>query len=40
MTAEDFNRAVAAEWQAKRQLGGREVADDRPRSRRQLALPF
>ena len=43
MTAEEFERGVAAEWKAKRELGGRVVADDRSpprRPRRQLALPF
>jgi uncharacterized protein len=38
MTPHDFDRAVAAERAAKAQLGGRTVADDRPRRARQLAL--
>jgi hypothetical protein len=40
MTPEAFDRAVAAERAAKAQLGGRTVADDRPRRARQLALSF
>jgi hypothetical protein len=44
MTPADFDRAVAAERQAKAALGGRTVADDRNNDRRrrgrQLGLPF
>jgi hypothetical protein len=39
MTEEELAAGVAAERAAKESLGGREVADDRPRSR-QLRLPF
>jgi hypothetical protein len=46
MTPADFARGLDAEWQAKRQLGGRMVSDDRrgqgrgPARSRQLALPL
>jgi uncharacterized protein len=39
-TPDEFDRAIAAERAAKRQLGGRTVADDRPRRPRQLPLAF
>jgi hypothetical protein len=39
MTEEELAAGVEAEWAAKESLGGRQVADDRPRSR-QLHLPF
>ncbi|HEX2657909.1 MAG TPA: DUF763 domain-containing protein [Polyangia bacterium] len=41
LTPAQFDAAVAAERSQKLQLGGRTVADDRPRPRpRQLGLPF
>jgi uncharacterized protein len=38
MTPDEFDRGVAAEWNAKRELAGRTVADDRKRGQLELAF--